>query len=176
MKTLAIFGLLLPILLTISGNTLAADTTATLPKGIYVLPGDAAPDFTLENIDGEPFSLADARGRWLFLHFWASWCGPCRKEMPAIERLQASLGAQGPLVILINTAEDEETVFEFLAAVATDLDSLLDTEGAVTDQWQPRGLPATWLIDPKGRVRYQTLGGLHWDEPTYVEFLRQLPR
>lgn len=177
MKLLTTVGLLLASLMTLNSSAAAETSTASaLPKGIYALPGDIAADFTLENIDGEPFSLTDARGRWLFLHFWASWCAPCRKEMPAIERLQARLGEQGPRVVLINTAEDEETVFEFLAAVATELDSLLDADGSVTDQWKPRGLPATWLIDPEGRVRYQTLGGLHWDEPLYVNFLRQLPQ
>ena len=172
MKTLTTLAPLAMLLLALSGNTLAAD--AALPKGIYALPGNHAAEFTLANIDGEPFSLSDARGRWLFLHFWASWCAPCRKEMPAIERLQAEFKDDGPLIVLINTAEDEETVFEFLAAVASDLDSLLDLDGEVTEQWQPRGLPATWLIDPDGRLRYQTLGGLHWDEPVYVEFLRSL--
>jgi len=172
MKTLTARATLAILLLALAGNTLAAG--APLPKGIYALPGNPAIEFTLENIDGEPFSLTDARGRWLFLHFWASWCGPCRKEMPAIERLQTEFKDDGPLIVLINTAEDEETVFEFLAAVATDLDSLLDLDGEVTEQWQPRGLPATWLIDPDGKVRYQTLGGLHWDEPVYVDFLRRL--
>ena len=173
MKTIATISLLLLIL----GNSLAAETS--LPKGIYAQPADSvkqAIDFTLEDIDGEPFSLSDARGRWLLLHFWASWCAPCRREMPAIERLQSELGEQGPLIVLINTAEDEETVFEFLAGVTSELNSLLDRDGEVTEQWQPRGLPATWLIDPAGRIRYQTLGGLHWDEPTYVNFLRQLPQ
>jgi len=176
MKMHTMPGLLLAMLITLNSATLAATGTTTPPKGIYALPGNSAADFSLENIDGEPFSLADAQGRWLFLHFWASWCVPCRKEMPAIERLQAALGDQGPRIVLINTAEDEDTVFEFLAAVATDLDSLLDTDGTVTEQWKPRGLPATWLVDPEGRVRYQALGGLHWDAPLYVEFLRQLPR
>ena len=176
MKYPIITGLLLPLLLFLNSSLAATSTTATLPKGIYTLPGNSAADFSLENIDGEPFSLANARGRWLFLHFWASWCAPCRKEMPAIEQLQARLGDQGPLIVLINTAEDEDTVFEFLAAVVTDLDSLLDIDGTVTEQWKPRGLPATWLIDPAGRMRYQALGGLHWDQPDYVEFLRHLPR
>ena len=77
-------------------------------------------------------------------------------------------------LVLINTAEDEDTIFSFLAAVAPDLQTLLDTDGLATEDWQPRGLPATYLVDPQGRLRYQALGGRPWDTDVYVQFLRRL--
>ena len=77
-------------------------------------------------------------------------------------------------MLLVNTAEDEDTVFTFLAGVAPELHTLLDKDGLATEAWGPRGLPATYLVDPQGRVRYQALGGRPWDEPDYMNFLKAL--
>jgi thiol-disulfide isomerase/thioredoxin len=146
----------------------------SLPRGILELEARAAPETVLDDIDGEPYTLHADKGAVVFVHFWASWCGPCRVEMPAIQRMWNELEAQGLKVALINTAEDEETVFSFLAAHAPDIRPLMDRDGLVTEVWSPRGLPATYLVDRHGRVRYQALGGRPWDEPAYLEFLRCL--
>ncbi len=148
-----------------------------LPKGVRIYEPGAAPALKLSDLEGVPFSLQDdGKGRWVFVHFWASWCGPCRKEMPAIQRMAQHLDADQLRVVLVNTAEDEDTVFTFLAAVAPDMSSLRDSDGQATEAWQPRGLPATYLVDPQGLIRYQALGGLPWDQSDYLGFLRKLPR
>ena len=77
-------------------------------------------------------------------------------------------------VVLVNTAETEDEVFLFLGIVAPDLLPLMDIDGQVTEVWQPRGLPATYLVDPVGNIQYQALGGREWDKPVYLEFLRGL--
>ena len=145
-----------------------------LPQGILALEAHAAPGFTLKDIDGNAFDLESTRGRWVFLHFWASWCVPCRREFPAIQRMVGSIAEQPIDVVLVNTAEDADTIFTFLAEYAPDLSSLMDRDGHVTEVWQPRGLPATYLVDPGGRVHYQALGGRPWDESGYLAFLREL--
>ena len=164
----ALFALLL-------GNIPAGADNA-LPKGLRNYTPGPAPAFTLTDIDGTAFSLGEARGGWVFVHFWASWCGPCRKEMPAVQNMAAQLKDADLTVVMINTSEDEDTVFTFLAGVAPDMNSLLDRDGQVTEAWQPRGLPATYLVDPQGNIRYQALGGRPWDQPVYLDFLRGLPR
>ena len=126
-------------------------------------------------MDGEPFDLTALRGHWAFVHFWASWCRPCREEMPAIQRMAEILGNTPLTIVLVNTAEMEDTVFSFLGIVAPDLETLMDLDGLVTQQWQPRGLPATFMVDPDGIIRYLALGGRPWDEAPYVDFLRALP-
>jgi hypothetical protein len=75
---------------------------------------------------------------------------------------------------IVNTAESEDTVFTFLGVLAPDLVPLLDRDGLTTEQWQPRGLPSTYLVDPHGRIRYQALGGRPWDETVYLKFLSTL--
>jgi thiol-disulfide isomerase/thioredoxin len=160
-------------LLLVALPSMAADT---LPKGLLELDGREAPPLVLDNLDGERWDIRDARGRWLFVHFWASWCGPCRREMPTIQAIFPEFDASQLEIVLINTAESEDTVFSFLAEVAPDITPLMDTDGLVTEQWQPRGLPATFFVDPEGRLQYLALGGRPWDTPEYLEFVQRLVR
>ncbi len=145
-----------------------------IPKGLLRLEPYPAPSIELADLDGKPYSLKQEKGAWVFVHFWASWCRPCRDEMPAIQSMINTLQPEGLSVAVINTAEDEDTVFSFLSAYAPNVRPLMDRDGQVTEQWQPRGLPATYLIDPDGQVRYQALGGRAWNTPSYLNFLRDL--
>lgn len=151
-----------------------AFATEKLPKGIMKLDGRNAPPLILKNMDDETFNLAKHRGHWVFVHFWASWCGPCRREMPLIQAISTKVDHKKLEIVVINTAESEDNVFSFISGVAPDLNPLMDTDGLVTERWQPRGLPASFFVDPKGKLQYLALGGRHWDEPAYFKFLTQL--
>jgi len=145
-----------------------------LPEGVMLIAGKPAPPLQLDNLDGEAYDLENSQGRWRFVHFWASWGGPCRKEMPSIDRMTRLLADTDIEFVLVNTAETEDSVFTFLGIAAPDLMPLLDSDGLATEAWQPRGLPATYLVDPDGLIRYQALGGREWEQPAYLEFLRNL--
>lgn len=145
-----------------------------LPTGLITLDGRAAPALKLSDMDGNRYDLSNSKGHWVFVHFWASWCGPCRREMPTIQRLATLMENSGLEIVLINTAETDDTVFMFLGIVAPDLEPLMDRDGMVTERWQPRGLPSTFLVDPTGKLRYLALGGRQWDSPEYLAFLRHL--
>jgi len=168
------------ILLTLSAVLIMLATTPAaatdLPQGVIPVVAKPAPPLQLDNLDGEAYDLENMQGRWRFVHFWASWCGPCRKEMPSIDRMTRLLADSGIEFVLVNTAETEDSVFTFLGIVAPDLMPLLDSDGLATEAWQPRGLPATYLVDPDGLIQYQALGGREWDQPAYLEFLRSLDR
>jgi thiol-disulfide isomerase/thioredoxin len=165
--------LLLLCCLLLPGPAWSADVPP-LPPGVMAIDGTPAPELRLNSLDGKPFDLARSRGHWVFVHFWASWCGPCKREMPAIERMVTRLPPGQIEFVMVNTAETEDQVFTFLAAVAPDVTPLMDSQGLVTEQWQPRGLPASFLVDPQGRIRYQALGGREWDTAPYLDFLRHL--
>jgi len=147
---------------------------ATAPRGIIELDRQAATEFTISDMDGNEYSLQQSRGKWVFLHFWASWCGPCRKEMPAIQQLKLLMEDEPLDIVLVNTAETEDTLFSFLSEVAPQLHSYMDREGELTEVYAPRGLPTTFLIDPQGRRRYLVLGGQPWTKDPYLAFLKQL--
>jgi thiol-disulfide isomerase/thioredoxin len=151
-----------------------AASEAELPFGIRAYNVGLAPNFKLEDIDGEEFELKSTRGKWVFLHFWATWCGPCRKEMPTIQALSETINEDKLHFILVNTAEDEDTIFRFLGIVAPNLTSMMDKDGQVSEIWKPRGLPTTFLIDPEGIVRYQAIGGREWNQGIYRQFIQKL--
>jgi len=148
--------------------------TLELPKGIIALDGRQAPALILNNMDGEPFDLQKHRGGWVVVHFWASWCGPCRREMPTINEIYKQFDEAKLRFVLINTAESDDTVFSFIGIAAPDMIPLMDKDGEVTELWQPRGLPASFFVDPTGRLRYLALGGRDWRKPEYIRFLKYL--
>lgn len=145
-----------------------------IPDGILDVQPRPAPSLALTYMDGSRYALPERPGHWVMVHFWASWCSPCREEVPTIARMTKRLSETSLEVVLVNTAETEDEVFTFLAAVAPDLETLMDRDGSVTDRWQPRGLPASFLVDPGGRIQYVALGGRDWDSPAYLRFLRSL--
>ena len=152
----------------------AADAPFVIPQGVITLPGNAAPPLVLKDLDGKPFDLKNRRGHWVFVHFWASWCGPCRHEMPTIQQMAKHIDSDKLEIVLVNTAEDDDRVFNFIGIVAPQLTPLMDYDGRATEVWQPRGLPSTFLIDPEGRRRYLVLGGRKWDSPEYLGFLQHV--
>ena len=132
-------------------QVMAAENVVS-PKGVLPLKARPAPPMRLNDIDGNPFDLTQAKGRWVFVHFWASWCGPCRREMPAIQRMIENFGDKLPFELaIVNTAESEDTAFTFLGVLAPDIAPLMDKDGLATEAWQPRGLPSTYLASRASR-------------------------
>ena len=169
MSTLGRFSFVVLLALA-TGQSIAHE----LPKGIIQQDARPAPPLKLSDMDGNFSELGQFKGKWVFVHFWASWCGPCRREMPTLKDMMDAMGGENFHVILINTAEDEDTVFSFMAAVAPELNTLMDVDGLVTEAWKPRGLPATYLVDPDGNIRYQALGGRPWNDSAYIGFLKKI--
>ena len=145
-----------------------------LPKGVIKQDGRIAPALKLIDLDGNLYDLKTKRGKWVFVHFWAAWCGPCRREMPLINEVVPKFENSNLEFVLVNTAETEDTVFEFIGIAAPGMVPLLDSDGLVTEKWQPRGLPSTYFVDPQGKLRYLALGGRPWNKPEYIQFLRHL--
>ena len=116
--------------------------------------GDLAPDFELATLDGGTARLSDYQGRPVILNFWATWCAPCRLEMPELQRAQTEFDAagEGPIVLTINEGDSAEQVGEFFAEVGLTLTALLDSEGEVGTTYGAFFLPTTIIIGPDGAV------------------------
>lgn len=116
-----------------------------------------APDFTLTNLDGESLDTSELRGKTVLINFWATWCGPCRQEMPMFEA--ASVEYAPELVILaVNIGEEPWRVKQFMYDLGLDFEVLMDENNQVQDLYRVRAYPTTYLIDTEGVVRAQHVG------------------
>ena len=136
----------------------------------------AAPDFTLPDMDGEPYALQDFRGKVVLINFWATWCPPCRKEMPALEALYKKLGDESFTVLAVNQWEDPDHVFAYTGElnVFPTFQILFDPESAISEKYSVKGLPTSFLIDKKGRLAYRAVGGRAFDHPEVERLIRTL--
>lgn len=138
-----------------------------VPIEINSLPDEAAhtnfraPAFTLATLDGRQVSLNDVRGRIVLVNFWASWCVPCRTEMPAIEAVYQAHARQDFTVLAINVGEDDNTVKQFVDEFHLTFPILLDRDQTVLQQYQVQALPTSLFIDRAGVIRATSLGGMN---------------
>jgi thiol-disulfide isomerase/thioredoxin len=148
---------------------------APVPRGLTLVPGKpTAPEIALPDVDGKPVRLSELRGKVVLVNFWATWCPPCRKEIPSLTRLQKLFKPEQLRVLAVNIGEDEETVFSFIPDPGFTI--LLDEKSASLRAWQVRGLPATFIVDPEGRIALRAVGGREFDDPAIVAQLRELIR
>lgn len=124
--------------------------------------GKAPPPLTLVDLDGKAWSLAALRGGPVLLNFWASWCEPCRAEMPSLELLQTRHEKAGLVILSVNYQEPLPKIRRFLETLPFSLPILLDRDGAAASAWTPRVFPTTVLIDRAGVPRSSVIGELDW--------------
>jgi peroxiredoxin len=136
--------------------------------------GGALPQFELKDIEGRAHRLADYHGRVVLVNFWATWCEPCRDEMPSIERLKQRFSGQPFAVLAVNVGEPEARIRRFLAQIKLDFPVLLDPDLSVTKSWQARILPASFLVGRDGRIRYSLVGELDWADEHAVKTVSDL--
>jgi len=137
------------------------------------LLGSPAPSFQLTNLAGENGSLDQYRGKVVLLNFWATWCKPCTKEMPAMQTAYDALRDQGFVVLAINELEDVPKVREHIAEHRHTFEVLLDPDNHVANQYGVVGLPVSIFIDKTGHVRKIVKGGLLTEE-SITETVRPL--
>ena len=135
-----------------------------------------ASEFELQDMDEETVKLSDYRGKVVLLNFWATWCPPCIREMPSMERLHQQVDADDFKVIAVNQMEDADEVFAFTGQLEIDptFEILFDTTSSVSQDYAVRGLPTTYLIDKKGKIRYRAVGGREFDHAEVVKLIENL--
>jgi thiol-disulfide isomerase/thioredoxin len=136
----------------------------------------AAPDFRLLDMESRPHTLSDFEDRVVLVNFWATWCPPCRKEMPALERLSRKLGAENFEVVAINVAEDAERAGRFLDSLPEQptFTVLLDPDAEVARDWGVKVLPTTWVVDRETRRILGAVGEVDFDSAALREQLQAL--
>jgi cytochrome c biogenesis protein CcmG, thiol:disulfide interchange protein DsbE len=123
--------------------------------------GFLAPDFVLQDQQGEPVRLSELQGHPVLLNLWASWCPPCQAEMPAMQKVHEQYGPQGFTILAVNTTfQDDRTSAEnFVASLGLTFPILFDLDGSVSQRYQVRSMPTSFFIDHSGIIRRVVIGG-----------------
>ena len=149
---IAVLGLAAVVWGRVPGN----GASTALPPAPAV--GHPAPLFSLPTLAGDAIALADLHGQPVVLNFWASWCGPCRAEMPELQRLHDRLGPAGVVVLGVNQGEQPETAAGFMQQLGLSFPVVLDQRTGVSQQYLVNSLPTTFFIDRDGVIRNTFIG------------------
>jgi peroxiredoxin len=159
----------------VAGATLAAETGKNQTLSPVAKPF-IAPEFALKGEDGRTYRLADYRGKVVVLNFWATWCPPCRYEMPSMEHAHEKLKGENIVILAINVGEDANTIFAFTGQYPVSFPLPLDVDGSVTRKYPIVGLPTTFIIDSQGNVTHRAIGGRDWDSDQILGQLRKMQK
>lgn len=135
-----------------------------------------APDFVLKSRSGTNVRLSELRGQVVMINFWATWCGPCRQEMPLLEMLYQRYRKLGFTLLGVNVEESPSPAAGFLRDVEVSFPVLFDSDNVVSRLYEVSGMPSTVLIDRDGRVRFAHTGYVPGDETKYSRMVRTLIR
>ncbi len=153
---------------------LALLATPSMAKGLKELIPRPAPPLALHTLAGERVDLGELRGKVVLVNFWATWCPPCRHEMPSMQRLSEKLAGRPFTLLGVNVGETPAQVEAFLKLVPVSFPIVLDEKGRHLNAWQVFAFPTSYLVDKQGRIRYGLYGSIEWDEPEAVGVIEGL--
>jgi peroxiredoxin len=139
-----------------------------------VAPSAVAPDFTLRSSNGPNLRLQEQRGRVVMINFWATWCGPCRQEMPQLEKLYGKYRSAGFVLLGVSVDDDTSHATEVANRLGLHFPVLLDSDKSVSRLYDLASMPTTYLLDRDGRVRYVHKGYVTGTEEAYDKEVREL--
>jgi len=152
-----------------SGSALAANS--------HILPVAKpfpAHKFRLKDLDDKVIQLSDFSGKTVIINFWATWCPPCRRELPSMQDTFEAFKGKNLVILAINVGEDWETIAPFIAPYKLEFPILLDKDSSVLTQWKAIGLPSSFVINGKGIVTHRFTGGRNWDDPVFRADLEKI--
>jgi peroxiredoxin len=129
-----------------------------------------AADFTLRDLDGKEHKLSDYRGKVVFLNFWATWCPPCREEIPSMQRLNEVLGSKDFVMLAVNTDENIKDLEAFIKGTPHNFTILSDADGKIQDLYKVFKFPETFVIDRQGRIVEHIVGARNWSSTEALKF------
>ncbi len=164
------------ILIILASNALATESSSLSHNFKTIKHVTPAPALKLYDMDEEIIDIKSLRGKVVVVNFWATWCPPCREEMPSLEKLYQATKDKNIEILAINVGENIDDVFSFINSIepSPSFPILFDTEAKAMEQWKVQGLPTTYIIDTQGRITYKAVGGRQFDHPDIIQKLIQM--
>ena len=134
----------------------------------------AAPALVLKDLDGKIHDLNDYKGQVVLVQFWATYCLPCRTEMPSMNKLQKKMGDVPFKILAIDMGETKAEVDQFVTEVKPEFTILMDEEGNSIGDWSVFAAPSNFIVGPEGKIRYTLFGGVEWDSDELIAKLKAL--
>jgi len=133
--------------------------------------GKPAPDFTLVDTKGKTWSLSELKGKVVFVNFWATWCPPCREEMPSMQKVYAFMPEDRFKMLAVLSNDDPALADSLAARIGCTFPILIDPESRVAKAYGLTGVPETYIIDKQGVLREKFIGAVQWDSPDTMQML-----
>lgn len=133
-----------------------------------------AHEFRLKDLDDNVVSLAGFKGKTVIINFWATWCPPCRRELPSMQRAYTAYKKNNLVILGINVGENWETIAPFLSPYNIEFPILLDSDSSELTAWKAIGLPTSFVVSPQGLVTHRFTGGRDWDDPVFRKDLENI--
>ena len=150
-----------------------APSSPTIPTGVSI--GNLAPDFQLQTLTGDNISLSGLRGKPVLINFWATWCPPCKAEMPYLQQVHDSWSAKGLVLLAVDIGENSATVEKFMTELNLSMTVPMDTDRKVAKAYGITAIPTTFLIDKDGIIRQKVLGAFPSVEAIEKELSKIMP-
>lgn len=137
--------------------------------------GETAPDFKVSGLDGATVSLSSLRGNVVLVNFWATWCPPCREELPSLAKLNAMMAGKPFRLMAISIDEGgKEAVQGLFSQSGVSLPAYLDPDTRIAQRYGTFKVPETYIVDKQGKIVKKVIGGMDWSSPMVVDYLNQL--
>ena len=157
------------------GRLEAGNHLLSIPIPIKLEKDGSAPDFTLPALNGGKVRLKGLRGKVVFINFWATWCLPCKEEMPTMERLYQKMKGKDFTILAISIdVQGERVVRPFVEKLKLTYPILLDPKQKVAEKYRLWSLPTTYILDREGKPVHMVLGGKRWDTPENVALIQKI--
>lgn len=136
----------------------------------------AAPALVLKDLQGKTHDLKDYKGQVVLVQYWATYCGPCRQEMPSMNKMMTKMGDVPFKILAVDMGETEAEVKQFVSEVKPDFTILMDEDGKSIGDWKVFAAPSNFIVGPEGNIRYTLFGGVEWDSDELIEKLKSVAK
>lgn len=155
----------------LSGLVLFAPVHA---RELQVYKGSDTPPLALKDLNGKTHDLKQYRGKIVLINFWATWCPPCRAEMPSMQRLKDKMAGKPFVILAVDMGETEAEVKAYIRQIKTDFTVLLDKDGRALKTWKVFAFPTSYVVDAQGRIRYGLYGASEWDAADKIQKITEM--